>query len=296
MVLFQVREFIIQELCFGRVWRARGVFCVAVIATFVIASSPFVASAERDFGNHYGYVQTVEEERQSTMTELPLLTAPALVGSNFHERIFNEKLIREFRDRYEEKFGRTEVERSFNAPNRFTYYNDLYGFRGTPEEAADAQRQYGGFVFRRLIEYHVDNYAKNDPKLRPAWEAKERLKEFKVELAQFRFDAQYSIAGNQLDIRLVNPYFPLTRVRLQMDPGRIGPAPVDETSLALGRPLIEKVFVEAHYRMMDGTVTFIERKPFTPSLSGSLTQSTFTKPVGVSVRESKYLAGVSYQF
>lgn len=257
------------------------------------------AMGGRDFSFHSGYVASTANERNVEYKDIQLIEPPAPTGPNLRERIFNEKLVKEFRDRYEEKFGRTEVDRVYNSPNRFTFYDDLFGFKGTPQEEDREKQRYGDFVIRRLMEYHIDNIAQNDPKLRPAWEAKERIKEFKVEVAQFRFDMQYSIAGNTFDMRVVNPYFPLCRLRLQMDPGRFGPAPIDETTISLGRNVTEKIFFEGHYATTDGVVTAIQRRQLTTNIHGTLTESTFTKSVGrdpLKPRESRYLAGVAYSF
>lgn len=277
--------------------RALSSYFVIIVSVMVLFAHQ--ALAKRDFAEHSGYLLTTVGERDIELRDMPIAQPPEATGLNLRERIFNEKLVKEFRERYEEKFGRTEADRVYNSPNRFTFYDDLFGFKGTPQEEDEEKRKYGDFVVRRLLEYHVDNYAQNDPKLRPAWEAKERLKEFKVEIAQFRFDMQYSIAGNTFDMRMVNPYFSLCRMRLQMDPAQFGPAPIDETTLSLGRNLTKKVFIEGHYAITDGVTTVIERRQLTPNISGTLTESTFTKPVGkdpLKPRESRYLAGLFYSF
>ncbi len=255
-----------------------------------------LAFAKRDYGPHSGYLESTQNERDTGYSDLLLPPPPPSTSSDLGSKIFNPKLTREFRDRYEERFGRTEAERIYNSPNRFTYFADIHGFTGTAQEMDDEKRRYGEFVMRRLFEYHLDNYAQNDPKLRPAWEAKERIKEFRVEVAQFRFDAQYSIAGNTFDVRMANPFFDLLRVRVQMDPGSFGPAPVLETTLSIGRALTSSISVETHYQTFDQTIAVIERKGFTPSFGGSLTQSTYVANSGQSPRESKYLAGLTYVF
>jgi hypothetical protein len=257
------------------------------------------AWAKRDYAPHGGYLASTQGERDTQIADIVIIQPPKPEGPSLNERIFNDKLVKEFRDRYEEKFGRTEVERVYNSPNRYTYYDDMYGFKGTPQEMSDERRRFGDFVVRRLLEYHVDNYAQNDPKIRPAWEAKEKLKEMKVEIAQFRFDVQYSIAGNTLDVKVNNPYMNLTRVRLQMDPGAFGPAPMQEMIISLGRQFGTVVAIEGHYAIEDGITTFIERRALSPSVGLSVTESTFTKEHGLKLevpRESKYLAGVSYVF
>lgn len=266
-----------------------------VFLALVGASGP--AFAVRDYGPHYGYLATTEHERDTHFEEMTVFQAPPpLVQDTLNERLFNPKLTREFREQYEQKFGRTQAEQVITSPNRFSYFNDIYGFRGTPEELDAEKRRYGDFVLRRLLEYHVDNYAKESPRLRPAWEAKERVKEFKVEVGRFRFDAQYSIAGNTFDLNMPNPYFPMMRLRLQMDPGAFGPAPVNETTVSIGRPLGQTVFAEGHYAATDGILAFVVRKSFSSRLGGTISESTFVKDQGASIRESKYLAGLSYVF
>lgn len=270
---------------------------ISITAFLVIFGIGGIAHARRDFGPHGGYLATTENERATRSKEMVVLQPPPpLVQGSINERLFNPKLTREFREQYEQKFGRTQVEQVFNSPNRYSYSYDLYGFRGTPEELDAEKRRYGDFVLRRLLEYHVDNYAQRSPRLRPAWEAKERLKEFKVEVGEVRLDAQYSIAGNTFDLNMPNPYFPMTRVRLQMDPAAFGPSTVDETVVSIGRSLTPSTFVESHYAASDGTLAFILRKAFTPSFGGTLSESTFLKDQGRTVRESKYLAGFSYIF
>lgn len=269
---------------------------VVVLATVVCVTTP--AWAKRDYGPHSGYLATTHGERDTQIADIVIIQPPPVTGPNLTERIFNDKLVREFRERYEEKFGRTEVERVYNSPNRFTYYDDMYGFKGTPQEMSDERKRYSDFIVRRLLEYHVDHYAQNDPKVRPVWEAKEKLKEMKVEIAQFRFDIQYSIAGNTLDLNMVNPYFKTTRVRFQMDPGAFGPAPMQETIFSLGRPLTKTSSIEGHYAITDGVVTVIARKSLSPVLAATLSESTFTREWerGLTRRESKYLTGMSYVF
>ena len=271
----------------------------AVSACALFFALAFASQAEairRDYTQHSGYLAATDRERDTEIRDMVPIQPPAPLGPSLSQRIFNDKLTKEFRDRYEEKFGRTEVEQVYNSPNRYSYFNDLYGFKGTPQEIMDERQRYGDFVIRRLLEYHVDEYAQNDPKARPIWEAKERLKEIRVEVASFRFDFNYSIAGNTFDMKLQNPYLSTSRVRLQMDPGRFGPAPVNEVTYSLGRPITRTVSAELHYAVYDGVVSFIQRKALAPNLGLSFTESGTTKDGGTSPRESKYLAGLLYIF
>lgn len=265
---------------------------VLMMALVVLSSGPVYA---RNFGAHEGYIFAVPEERLERVTDLVIIQPPKDDGPTLRERIFNDTLSKEFRERYEEKFGRTEAQQAYNSPNKFTYYDDLYGFRGSDQDVNRERRRFGEFMIRRLTEWHFDNYAKNDPKVRPVWEAKERLSQVHVEVQQFRFDIKYTLSGNTADLNIVNPWV-TSKVSVQMDPGAFGPGPVQETIFSLGKRLTPTVSLDGYYYLTDGIVTVVGRKALAPRLSASLTASTFTKEGGRSRRESLYLAGISYSF
>lgn len=254
------------------------------------------AFGARHYGPHSGYLETTKGERDTQVEDMILVQPPESLGPTLRERIFNDKLSKEFRDRYEEKFGRTEVERIYHSPNRYTYYDDVYGFDGSVQDMNDERRRFGEFMIRRLAEYHVDSYAKSDPSVRPLWEAKERLSQVKLEVSRFRFDVKYSISGNTLDVNAVNPWLSTSRVRLHMNSGAFGPGPVEETIVSLGRNLTNTVVLEGHAYLTDGIFSVLARKSLSERLATTATFSTFFKDQGTSIRESLYLSGLSYTF
>lgn len=244
----------------------------------------------RTYGKHVGYVSTIEGERQQVVEDLVLVFPPD-DGPSLQQRIFNDRLTKEFTDRYEQKFGRTEQQRVYLAPNNLTYYNDLFGFQGTPEQTSVERRRFGEFMMRRLAEHHFESYAKNDPKARVVWEAKEKISNVKLAVGkQMRVSAKYSLSGNSADINLQNPWVQ-TKVTLF-----IGDSFVRETIISLSRGVTPTISAESHYYFDDGIVSLIGRKAFTPTLGGSVTASTYTHGGGISRRESLYLAGVSYSY
>ena len=143
--------------------------CIFVCAKSVSAATP--SSAKK---LPRGYVADIRTEREQVSENLVWVQQPAQ-DQDLRDRIFNQTLSREFRERYEQRFGQTEIERVFLAPNRTSYYNDAYGVKGTPQEISDERRRFGEFMMRRLAEWHVENYAKTDPSARAVWEAKERI-------------------------------------------------------------------------------------------------------------------------
>ena len=76
-----------------------------------------------------GYVADIRMEREQKTEELVWIQKPS-EDKALRDRIFNDRLSREFRERYEQRFGQTEIERVFLAPNRTSYYNDVYGMKG----------------------------------------------------------------------------------------------------------------------------------------------------------------------
>lgn len=264
----------------------------AVIAalTLILSASAAFATAELP----RGYVEDVRAERTDDAKDLVWVAKPD-EGPTLRDRIFNEKLSREFRERYEQRFGRTEIERISLAPNRLSYYNDVYGMKGTPQELSDERRKFGEFMVRRLAEWHIENYAKSDPKVRPVWEAKEKISNIKVEVATFKFDAQYSIAGNTFDLRMKSPWLD-SKVTLLMNPEQFGPGPIDETLISLVKPVTSKYTVEGRWKITDGIASVIHYYPVTPAWAGTMTTSAAIQDGGTSPRETIWLAGASRNF
>lgn len=271
-------------------------FGAAMLATrfLVVACVLFSVWLPRASARNEDYVSDVREERLQKQRDLVWAQRPE-AETELRHRIFNVELSREFRDRYEQKFGRTEIERVFQAPNRLSYYNDAYGVRGTPQELSDERRRFGEFMIRRLTEWHVENYAKNDPKVRPVWEAKEKISKLKVEVASFRFDAQYSISGNTLDIKMVNPWVE-SKITLLMNPDQFGPGPVNETLVSVFRSITPKYALESRWRVSDGILALVQHRSLGRSWAGSLTTSFALHDGGTSPRETIWLTGVGRAF
>jgi hypothetical protein len=265
--------------------------CTTLSCLFV---SPFANSSPEKGSIPRGYLTDVQAERFETSEDLVWIKKPN-EGQVLRDRIFNQTLSREFRERYEQRFGQTEIERVFLAPNRTSYYNDVYGLKGTPQEISDERRKFGEFMVRRLAEWHVENYAKTDPSVRVVWEAKEKISNYKLEVASFRIDAQYSISGNIMDIKIVNPWAQ-SKISLLMNPDQFGPGPIDEALLSVFKPVDSHYAVEARWRVTDGIVSLIQYRPIYRVWSGSLTTSAAIHGAGRSPRETRWLVGLGRSF
>jgi hypothetical protein len=268
----------------------------AILAAIIAVFAAVPSYAKRDFGPHRGYLISIEGEREKKIEELILFSPPPPLKPPLRERIFNAKLSKEFTEKYEDKFGRTEEERIYYAPNRDTYYNDVYGLHGTPQEISNQRRDFANFMVRRLAEFHLDDYMKNDPDARPLYEVKERISNVRVEVQKFRFDMQYSIAGNTFDLNVISPYLDQSKLRLEFDPAAIGPTQIQESRLTLGRKITKTIGLETHYTFTEGVLSLVGSKTYTANFSSSLTASTFTNDSKKSTRESLYLAGIAYAF
>ena len=261
----------------------------AVLVLGIIA--PMHKALARDYKAHFGYTADVAGEREERVEDLVVITPPEPQGPPLQNRIFNETLSREFTDRYHAKFGYTEQQRAYNAPNQHTYYTDQFGYEGTAEQTDAEKRKFAEFMMRRLAEFHVENYAKNDPKVRPVWQAKERISNLNASVGKnIRLSGKYSIAGNSADIIVKNPWVDSKIVLFMKGAG------VEESVLSLSKGITKTVSAESHYKFNDGIVTLIGRKSITSALSTTLTTSTFTKSTGSSTRESVYLAGLSFSY
>lgn len=264
---------------------------IQILLLVIVALLTMAGFAQaRDYSRHEGYTNEVDKERTVQVSELNLIAAPAPLGPPLQQQIFDEKLTKDFRERYEQKFGRTEAERVYNSPNRFTYYNDLYAFKGSPQEEDGEKRAFANYMVKKLAEYHVENYAKNDPKVKPMWEAKQRFSQMQVQSKSFKLKARYDLVGGKADIEVINP---IVDARYTLD---MNGTNIDESILVLGRPVTETIRLESRYKQVEGIVAFIGSKTFTPTLSTNITVSTFTNDSTKSVRESLYLAGASYVF
>jgi len=261
-----------------------------ILLLLSLPQSIFASSiSTRNYEAHPGYLANVENEKNDSGIEIPFIARPS-EGLELREKIFNSELSKEFKDRYEDKFGRTEPERVYNSPNKYTYYDDLYTLQGTPEQVNDQKRQFGEYMMRRLVEYHADRYAKSDPQVRPIYEAKERLSQIKVEVQQVKFDAKYSLAGNILDLRARSPWFD-TKVSLIL----AGANPT-ETIVSVTKEATPSLGLEARYLEADAKIAGIITKKLSPLLTSTLTASACTGDSQLTPRETLYLVGMSLLF
>ncbi len=244
------------------------------------------------FGAHHGYLFEVTEERNRRDIEMVMLQPPPEPKKQLKEVIFNEKLSREFQQQYEYRFGQSQAEQVFNTVARSDEYTYYTGRNVTVQEYQKYQREFAEYMGRRLTEYHVDNWVKNDPDLRPVYEFKDRVSNLDVQMRKgYKLKWKYNFAGPNMDIRLENPYDVTCKVRVEMNGIISSP---EELIYTLGYPVNKKVTVTAVHRQMDGVYQLVGTRRISRNLSTSLTASTDTKERGPTVKQDLILIGFAW--
>lgn len=259
-------------------------YVIGLILMFLSLNS-FAAEYTRDYEEHTGYVSSLTNEIKDDGVEIPFIDKPASNQLSLKEKIFNSELSKEFKDRYEDKFGRTEPERVYNSPNKQTYYDDLYTYQGTSAQVDEQKRDFGNYMMARLVEWHADNYLKSDPSMRPVYEAKERLSQVKVEVDEVKLDGKYSLAGNFIDLTARAPLFD-TKITIGSN----------QRILSFTRAQSPSLGLEARYLDIDKKAAGIVTKRISKTLATSFTASACTGDSTASIRETLYLSGLSYNF
>ncbi len=254
-------------------------------------------------GPHDGYILSLDEEKDKEYVEiiLPLGPPPQLPYKTWFQRIFDDdELAKEFTDRYQRQFGRTEAEQAQSISNPFVRVDviDANGtvFRGTVIDAQNQRQLFAEYMIRRMTEHNLDKFVKNDPNIRTVYEIKERISKAQVAVAQgYSLAINYSFSGNTLQLRPINPYF-IFEILYQMNPSQFGPGDVSETHWRIGKDFTPRFSLNSYYRQYDGIVSLIFRQQINPTMAATLTASTYTRESGPSVREHLGLAGLYWYF
>lgn len=255
---------------------------------------------------HRGYVVSVEEERKQTFKPLIVRERPEK-PTQWTELIFTKKLKNEFKRRYSEKFGQTNLEQLISQPNRFTYYGKNLNsedqrltpgtFRGDEVQRQKENRRFGNFMFRRLIEYHLEDYGRNQEVVQKVVRAKENLSKVRLQFSKkYKLKARYRISGNFLRLSFVNPYIK-NRVLVDFNDRDFGPSGT-ETTVSLFFPKISGVRMETHYKVLEQSFTLVGKRRLTRTMSASVTGKVNAGFLdGLDFRRQELiLAGLSWRY
>lgn len=254
-----------------------------------------------------GYVSDVNAERSQKFHEIYIFSTPPPKEKNLHEAIFNQKLSKEFRQKYLDKFGQVDTESIMYQKNNFNTIDSNGTISVSVETEADERKQFAEYMMKRLTEYHVDNYFKNDPTMRPIYQAKEKLSNVEVKVGnQVKLNIRYELAGNTLDLVAKNPWCD-ARLSLEMDPSAFGPSSMEEARLWLGKDISKKLRVNTNATLYEGMATLEFIRVLTPTVTGLASVSSYFKDGeevvrqldtfgAPTVRESRGFVGFSHAF
>lgn len=231
-------------------------FYVAEVSAMT-PESPYVSEVD-------GYINDARRENPDVGQPLELMPIPIAVRTQklFKDKVVNQALSDEFQRKYEDEFKRSRAEADFHAENQFGTFDSSTGQWVDVREETEREAAFGTFMYRRVFEYHIENYAKSDPELKEAYEFKEKVTNYEVSVAPgYSFKSKYSIAGNHFEASLVNPHIG-NSVRLEMDPANFGPTAIRRTQFSLDRSVSSRVTVEAHYILEDDFYQLTARMPF----------------------------------
>lgn len=244
------------------------------------------------YGTHHGYLQDVKEERNRREIEMVMLSRPKENSKPLSDVIFNQKLSKEFQAQYQSQFGQTVAEQVINTQARSDEYNYYSGSSITIQEYQKRQKAFGEYMTRRLIEYHVDDWAKNDPDFKPVYAVKEKVSNLNVTVKQgYRFRWKYNFAGPNMEFKLENPYAIDTKIRMEMTGILSSPT---ETIYSLGAPVGYKIYASAIHRQTDQFSQLVFSRPFTRSISGYISGSTDGSDKGNNIKQDLYMIGASW--
>ncbi len=273
----------------------RGMRVLVPILAILIGTTQLASARTRLPGDFYGpregYTFDVYSEKGQAMEEMVIVPNPEKKDGPVKDVIFDTKLTKELRDRYEERFGFSTIDQIHNLPAPITFYSYELGRSRSFQEEVDEERKFGDYVVRRVVEYHADNYFKNSPSMKPVYELKERVSKVDVKVGKsFKLSAKYSLSGNYLEVKGENPW---VDSKIVLEFGEDG---LKDEIIVLGKRVASKTYVETLYKNIDGIWRITASQGIAPNLGASLTGSTYTNGTGESDRERLILAGLSWSY
>lgn len=240
-----------------------------------------------------GYTSDIRSERRERYYEIFLLHTPRLKSEkSLQDRIFTSSLSKEFADRYEQKFGRHQAEQLMISPQQFEIYDPTTGAFISAEEYTERQKSFSEYMVRRLTEFHVDNYAKSKPEVKPLYDLKEKISQVEVKVGGVNMDVKYSLSGNFVDVNLKNPYVD-SRVVHEFSANEYEKP---ETRVMLGYAWNKRTYVNTTALGADGILSAGIKRQVTKIFATSWNVSTFTYRGGYSAREHRVGTGFSWSY
>jgi hypothetical protein len=242
----------------------------------LLLSSRCFAENTQDVSTYPGYTNDVEAEKAERFYEVYLF-APPPPQTNLKDQIFSP-LTKEFQNRYVEKFGVIDTDALNYKPMNYSAFDNNGVASIQQQQASDDRKDFGNYMVRRLMEYHVDNYVKTDPQMRPIYETKQKLQDVKVQVNNsIKLNLQYNFSSNIADFYVNNPWVE-SKMSFEMSKGSFGPSSVQEYRIWLNKQLTT-------------TMKWINQIAVDDGLATTEIYKTVFKNIGTSVALSTYFHG-----
>ncbi|NJL24070.1 MAG: hypothetical protein HC902_02060 [Calothrix sp. SM1_5_4] len=148
-----------------------------------------------------------------------------------------------------------------NSPGRSDEYTYYTGRNIGILEYQKYQRAFAEYMARRLTEYHVDHWAKNDPSFRPVYEFKDRVSNLDVRVKKgYNVKWKYNFAGPNMEVSVENPYDVEAKMRMEMTGIVSSP---QEMIYTLGYPITNKVKLSGVVKTYDGIYQLVGTRRLT---------------------------------
>jgi hypothetical protein len=247
--------------------------------------------------DNYGYIQDISSEKNDSYHEIVIFPPQDSNKSGQNQTLFIPELSKEFKTKYIQKFGTVDTDSFVYRDPQYAEMDDD-NRRGYVTEQANitARQDFAEFMVKRLTEWHVDHFIKDNPQMRPVYEAKEKISNVKVTInKETKLDIQYSLSGNTLDLNFINPVLD-SRIISYMDPSAFGPASAIENKIWLGKQINPRSRINIIAAEMDGIVTGEYVHKFDVNMTTTVASSTWFKDGGTSPRETKTTINMSRSF
>lgn len=261
-----------------------------LIQALVIIGAIFVASVawseDAEFA-HPGYIEDVADERLQVTREIVIVPYQEPVGVSVMDKIFTEKMTKEFSREFRYRFGYTEFEQLEFTSNRIVESSDS-GRQVQFEDYLEKQEDFGKYLAKELTEYHVDNYLKGNRSTRGIYKAKQAISNIQVNTeGGYKFKIRYKITTNRVQAQLEKPG---EKFHKSVDTKLDG----SEAVVHLVYDVTKTVAVGTDSDVVNEMYALRGVKRLSPELSTSITAQSFTRDLGDTPKQDRILLGLNW--
>lgn len=259
-------------------------------AVVALLMAPQAALADASFIEVVpGYTDQPALERDIVYSELevppPAPPAPTRsVKTSYTPLIFDHRISKELKDKYQRTFGDTQVELTHRLPVMGN--EDRFSFRHLhrPEEDLEKQKVFREYMLQRLAEYNIDKLLRESRKGRVVHQVKEKVQNTKIKIAKkTEVRARFSLINRGLDVNVANPALD---TRILWDPTRQDPY------LILTRPISKKTSLRGVIDWEREWHRLTATQKLNQLLSANVTMATRRR--SAVIEEKMVLAGLYY--